>query len=568
VAFSRSRTTAKGVGVTYNKTLDVLTILDQAEVHMQPEEQGGDGVDIVAGTAEFNRGEHIVNFGRSMKAVRTSETVEAASAVAHLSEDENRIEALDLRGGARVTGTRSAPGTFKSLAGREVDLKYASDGRTIQSAVIRESAVIELSAEPGQSERQISAETIDLTLAGDGSVLTRIVAREKVQLAMPADQAAPGAKGPQGTQGTTSRTITAGAMDGTGNDRQGITGARFTGNVEFRERGRDVSRTVRSAVLDVTTPGGLATIEEARFSQAVKFEAESMNATSAAARYLLNTGALELRGGDAGAAGPRMWNERMDIQGQRIDVVLEGPVVKASGDVRSTLRPVTKPAPGSGKPDPKVPSMLKKDQAVSVTANDLTYDGTASKATYTTNAVLWQGETKIRGTTIVIDDTSGDLTASGGVSTTSLLLQGGGADKDKKKERVLSRGSAKDFRYEESERRATYTGEARLVDPQGDLNATKIELYLTDSGDEVEHAEAHEHVVLLENGRKTTGDELKYFSAEERYDMKGRLIHHVDACKRESTALTLTLFRGSSKVIATGGPQNLTSTKADGAPCP
>jgi LPS export ABC transporter protein LptC/lipopolysaccharide transport protein LptA len=623
VTFSEGRMSGTGVGVTYDKNRDILTILDQAEMHMQADAAGGDRLDIASGTAAFDRGARVIYFDRSMKATREFETIEAAAAVAHLSDDEQHLEGLDLRGRSRVTGSRSTPGALKLLTGRDIDLLYASDGRSIQGAAIRGDAVIEMSAEPGHSGRQILANTIDLTLAPDGSVLTKVVARETVQLKMPADKVG-------GDEAA--RTVTATAMEGTGNDQQGLTGARFSGNVEFRERGANVSRTVRSAMLDVTTAAGLSTIEKASFAHAVRFEADTMTATAAAAQYDVHAGTLALRGSEPGslvprmwnehiqmdsrsidvdldgpvvtAAGgvrstltdtmtataaaerydskagtltlggsepgslvPRMWNERIQIDGRSIDVILEGPVVTASGNVQSTLRPVKKESgrAGTDKADPKVPSMLKQDQPVSVTATRLTYDGAAAKATYTGSALLWQGETKIKGASMVIDDTSGDLTAAGGVTTTSMLVQEG---QDGKKARVLSTVTAQDFRYEESLRRATYTGRAHLVDPQGDLNATTIELYLKPSGDEVDRAEAHEQVTLVENGRQTTGDELKYFSAEQRYDLAGKPVHHQDACQRESTARTLTLFKGTNKIIANSGPQGLTRTKSDGSTCP
>ncbi len=57
--------------------------------------------------------------------------------------------------------------------------------------------------------------------------------------------------------------------------------------------------------------------------------------------------------------------------------------------------------------------MLKQDQPVNVTADELTYDGPAATAAYTGNAQLWQGETSIKGSTIVIDEKTGDLAATG-----------------------------------------------------------------------------------------------------------------------------------------------------------
>ena len=57
--------------------------------------------------------------------------------------------------------------------------------------------------------------------------------------------------------------------------------------------------------------------------------------------------------------------------------------------------------------------MLKQDQPVTVTAHDLDYDGVRSTATYAGDARLYQGDTSIKGETLVVDDKNGDLSASG-----------------------------------------------------------------------------------------------------------------------------------------------------------
>ena len=65
-----------------------------------------------------------------------------------------------------------------------------------------------------------------------------------------------------------------------------------------------------------------------------------------------------------------------------IDVTLVGPKVKASGNVRSTLKPESKGArPGESANDVKMPSMLKQDQPVYVVGNGLDYDGSVAAGT-------------------------------------------------------------------------------------------------------------------------------------------------------------------------------------------
>jgi hypothetical protein len=132
-----------------------------------------------------------------------------------------------------------------------------------------------------------------------------------------------------------------------------------------------------------------------------------------------------------------------------VDIVLEGPVVKASGSVKSQLQPAKKGGqkPGDHANDVKMPSMLKQDQPVFVVADALDYDGAHAKGVYTGSALLFQGDTTIKAPTIVVDDKTGDLTASGGVTTTSILegtgragVQPAGSEggADKKGERVPS----------------------------------------------------------------------------------------------------------------------------------
>ena len=127
--------------------------------------------------------------------------------------------------------------------------------------------------------------------------------------------------------------------------------------------------------------------------------------------------------------------------------------------------------------------MLKQDKPVNVTADALDYNGTTSKATYTGNAQLWQDETSIKGKSIVLDDKTGDLSASGSVATVTVRDD---LDQNRKPQRVRSVATATDFRYEEAEHRATYTGGAHMISPSGDITASKIELYLKASGDELE----------------------------------------------------------------------------------
>ena len=550
VEFTRGRLSGSGLGATYAKNDDVLTIGEHAVVHMTPTADGTGAANFSAETVEFRRNEHVVRLNGEMKVTRGRQTLEAESGVAHLSEDEQRLEAVELRNKSRVTTEAAATGALRGMRARDIDVKYGADGETLESAVLDGKAEVDVAGERDQASRTIAANHLEIALSADGSTPKSVVGNDAVQLTIPADRTTPG------------RTIDAQKLEGRGEEGRGLTTARFTGDVRFRERQKDLDRQVRSAVLTVMVKPGLSQIEDALFDQNVRFEDGELTATAAQIRYVLGAGTLALTGSEPANPVPRMENSRISVGASSIDVTLDGPIVVASKSVRSALKPAAG-KPGKTDASGKVPSMFKQDQLVAATAEQLRYDGGKSSAVYTGNAQLWQGDTSIKGSTITIDQESGDLSAAGPVVTAITLEQ---EAKDKKREKVHSTGTSKEFAYEESSRRATYTGDAHMNGPQGDMTAAKIELYLKQSGDELDRAEAYETVTLRDQNRETKGARMTYFSADERYVVTGAPVTITDECARVTTGRTATFNKTTDTVIVDGN-QTRTATRG-GANCP
>jgi LPS export ABC transporter protein LptC len=570
VEFARNRMQGTGTGMIYEKTRDALTLLDQAVVHIAADEHGAGAAEVSSGTATFARRDKIVQFERNVRIQRGGQVIESDSAVAHLSPDEKRIETLDLRANARITAANAGVGGLQSLSGRDMNLKYAANGEVLERAVITETAMIQLAGEKGKPGRQIAARAIEITLAPDGSTPTALTGRDNVVLTMPAEP------------DVAERTIKSNALDAKGEPGRGLTHALFSGSVLYRERGAGVDRGATSAGLDVGLKPGLSSIEDARFSRNVRFEDGSMFALAAAARYDLEKGTLALSGSEPGALVPHVVNEQITVDAKNVDVTLAGPIVKATGNVKSQLQPAKKPGqkPGDGGNDVKMPSMLKQDQPVFVVADALDYDGARAKGVYTGSALLFQGDTTIKSPSIVIDDKSGDMTASGGVTTTSVLEGTGKAGsqqadkepakdgaKDKKADRTPSTATAKDFAYTDAERRLTYTGDVHMNGPDGDMKAAKIELYLKSSGDELERLEAYDALTLREQNRTTTGSRMTYTTVDEKYVVTGTPVTIVDQCERETTGKTLTFVKATDSIVIDGNQQIRTQTKGGGK-CP
>jgi LPS export ABC transporter protein LptC/lipopolysaccharide transport protein LptA len=548
VEFTHGRIKGAGVGLTYENTSDVLSILSGATVHAAPDEKGSGATDVTTGTAVYAKREKYIRFEKSARIIRDGQILEADSAVASLSADDKRIEALDLKENARMTIPKPAVGALQGLTGREMNLKYAADGQTLEHALISGGAVVQVAGEVGKPGRQIAASSLDVAIASDGSTPTAMVGRDAVELTMPPEATIPG------------RTIRSTNLDAKGEPGRGLTQALFSGNVQYRERGAGVDRAASSNSLEVSLKPGLSNIDDAKFSRAVRFEEGKMVAIAAAARYRPEPGILELSGSEPPARTPHVDNDQIAVDAPKIEVTLKGPKIQATGSVKSLLRPAS-----DGSKPSKIPSMLKQDQPVLLLADTLEYDGAISKGTYTGQAGLFQGDTTIKGDTIVVDDKSGDLTASGHVSSTTVREQA--ATKDKPAERSHSTAVSNDFKYDDARRRLTYTGEAHMTGSEGDMSAATIELYLKSSGNELERVEAQQDLTLREQNRKTTGIHLTYTSADEKYIVTGAPATVVDECDRETTGKTLTLLKASDIVSVDGNRQTRTQTKGNGSKC-
>ncbi len=570
VQFSRGRLKGSGVGMTYDKNRDILVILQQAVVNIAPDGDGHGAADVTSSSAEFARSDRYARFTNGVKIVRGGETIEAPNAVAYLTEDGERIDTLDLRDGARVTATAPAPGALQSMGSTTMNLKYGPDGQVLEHAVLVGNAVVRFAGDAGKAGRQITAGTLDIELAPDGSTPVLLVARERVQLAMPADA------------GAAARTIQSATLDATGAPGRGLTNAKFSGNVRFLETGQ-TNRAARSETLDVVLKAGMSDLEDARFKGGVRFEEgkqvsnavvqcgktedgrplRHLVACAAAARYDLAKGALELSGSEPDTLVPRVMNERIAVDAAKIDVTLDGPRVVASSSPTDRVKSVLQPGPrepATGAAAVKMPSMLKQDQPVNVTAVAMDYDGATSKTVYDGSAQLWQGDTSIKGEKLQIDGKAGDLEGKAVTSATVLDQTG----KDGRKDRVRSTATAKDFKYNDGLRRLTYTGDAHMIGPEGDMTAATIELYLKPTGNELDRAEAYESVTLREQNRKTTGTRMTYTTGDERYFIVGAPVKIVDQCDRETTGRTLTFQKATDRIVVDGNQETRTHTKGGG----
>ena len=561
VRFSRQRMTGSSVGATFDRGRDVLWLLEQAKIDVKADPNGQGAMDVSSGTAGFARRDRYLRFERDVRILRAGQRVQADNAMIFLAPDADTVQMIELRGNSRVDPEAASATNLRVLAARDINLHYTLDGSALQRAVLAGDARVEFVAAGAGGTRVLTAGWIEMLFAEDGQSLTSLVGRDNVQLQFPIENDGP------------ARRIRAVSLEAAGEPGRGLTTAHFVEQVNYRETklasgaDRGYDREIRAQTLDTVVTPGMGEIQAANFGGGVRFVDDPTYASAPDLLYNVAKGTAKLAA-SPGGAGAIVTDDSITIEARQIDLTLDGKGLVADQDVRSVLKATRGARPAAGTTAPKRPGMLKDDQPVNVTATHLVYDAATHRATYSGEARLWQGETAVQGASIVLDDQAGNLTAAGTVRSTWRL-----ADTDPKSKQVETKttvATADDLVYDDATRRATYTGNARMNGPEGDVKADKIELYLEQGGGALERAEAYVNVSLRSQSRTSLGARLSYFSADARYVMSGtpvRIFEQLSAECRLTEGRTLTFFRSTDSISVDGNRERRTQTTSGGK-CP
>lgn len=541
VEFSRNRMSGAGIGFTFDERRNTVWLLDQALVRLDGEDGAGPALDVAAGAAGLARTERYFRFERTVRMEREAQVIEADEAMVYLLPERDEPHIIELRGHSRIAGGEGM-GALRSMQADDINLTYADDGRTLQSATLIGQASVVLDSTEGAAGQTLSGTSIEVQMAPDGGIAA-LTANDRVAVSLPASGGGP------------ARAIRSQRLTGSGAPGAGLNAMRFQEAVEFREaaaQGRG-ARVARARTLEATLDAAGQSLEEARFSGGFLFEDGSLRAQSADARYGLAAGTLALSGA-TGGTGPSVSDDSLRIDADAIDVTLSPRKMAASGRVRTTLQPTRGRQEGGRRP-----GLLTDGEAVNVLASSLVYDEASRTTVFTGAARMLQGPTVIQADTITLDEAKGNLLAVGGaVTSLGIATTEGAAGKP-------TLGRADTFRYTDETRRALYDTRAQFNSEAGDLQATRIELQLARNDNELDRLEAQGAVQVTLGVRRASGGRLVYRPVEARYEITGTPGRFTDACN-ESSGRTLTFFRSSDRVIIDGNEQARTETR--GGKCP
>jgi LPS export ABC transporter protein LptC len=523
VAFKKGRMSGTGTNGTFDQNNDVLNIAEKAAVTVV-DDAGHPTTDFTSGSAVLDRTQHVLTLDKQVHVVRGGQVTDTDHSTARLAENNEVITYLELRGQARVSGASAV----RSMSGREIDMDYSEDGRTLERVMLRGQAEITPAPQGEEPTRSMAAEdSLDLLFAADGSIVS-VTGRKHVRLDLPPSKDSPGGR------------ITAQAMDASGEEGHGLTQARFTDDVEYREppRPNASARTVRARTLTASLADDA--VSDAVFKERVVFEENDLNASAPEVHYQPSKNTIALSGPDNAPAASHVAIDQIEIDARQIDVALDTRKIQAK-QVKTTLRPKAASSRGSGgrgSSAQAMPGLLKQGDAANVNADALEYTSAAGVATYSGNARLFQGATSISGNVITVDREKGDLSAIGSARSTLDLDDG------------RTTGVAEEIRYVDSKRTVTYSvppvaptrgrgvvspgarpggranaapapARAQVKGPQGDLRAERIEVVLAQPDNRMDRLEAFTRVRLDIDAKTGVGDRLTYDAQNERYVMTG-----------------------------------------------
>ena len=517
----RGRLHGEATGATWNRDTNVLWLLDASHAVQAPDEKGEGGFDARSKTMQLARNDKFMRMdGNNPVLTRDKETLSADFLILHFTQDENGLEQIEMRGRSSVEpkpGVKDGPPAMKA---DDITLGFHPDGRSMKQSTLNNNASLALSSDAGA--RTITARWIDARMAPDGQTLTGLDAKDGVDVTTPETADAP------------ARKIDAATLAAKGDDKNGLTSARFEGGVDFVEtraaKGTQAAtkRTGKSKTLTLGLKGAIDAVQDAEFRQDVTFTDTDLRATAGWAKYFAVSGDLQLRPPDTGTKTDP-WVTNGSVEASANDIKVSGSHdLDASGNVKTVSVTQKSATPGHA----QTPGFFDDDKPVHGTAAKFHFDNATGKGTYTGDAKerarVFQDQDGVRGDVVVVERETNNLNANGHVESVFRVQSGFGSTDNAKDKSALveNTATATTMTYVDADRKAIYNGDASapasLKGPDGRMTAATIVIFLAEEQRSLDRLEATGDVEMhLTGNRDALGDKLTYTAATEEYLLEG-----------------------------------------------
>lgn len=211
----------------------------------------------------------------------------------------------------------------------------------------------------------------------------------------------------------------------------------------------------------------------------------------------------------------------------------------------------------------------KSEEVTQATADRMETRESNSKIRYEGNAVMWQGENRLRAPRIDIDRKLGQLRAFGGITHQMVDEKSAQA---RKTGAILTNVKANEMYYSDKDRLVEYRTNVVMSRPGLEVQSNQLRAYLDEDDSErfneqpsggIEKIFAYGAVRIVETGaqrvRRGTGETGEFYSADGKLILEGGKPEMIDIVKgveqRRTTGKQLTWFANNDKIIVDGQEQ-------------
>jgi lipopolysaccharide export system protein LptA len=437
-----------------------------------------------------------------------------------------RAQTLNAESDMQLSGANGLEITFQAQGDRSLLKEMRADGRS----VVTLSAPKSRANDPRSASKRLTADAIKMSWRASGKDLDKAEAVGNAELYV---------EPVQKTAKTDRKTLTAPRFDcdffESGNIVRNCTA---TGGAKavfdpFQTSEKHGTRTMTAQKMAALFVRETQDIDKVDATGDAKFNENDRNGIANTMSYSASDEIVRLRGGD-----PTVWDSRARTKAVEIDSNNATHISSCRGKVQTTYYSQEQTNGAAPFQKVKSPVYLLGDRA------ELNHD--TGVATYTGNARMWQDDNFVRADTIVLYREQKQMEGRGHVQ--SALYQA--KQKTGSSTAVVPVFATADFmKYSDPDRLLHYETNVDIKQGTDRMTSGVADVYLQKDGNEVERTIAQRNVVIVQPGKRGTGDWCQYTNIDEVAVLKGNPAHVEDAEQGTTDGNRLTMYRRENKVV-------------------
>jgi LPS export ABC transporter protein LptC len=437
-----------------------------------------------------------------------------------------RAQTLNADSDMQLSGANGLEMNFQAQGDRSLLKEMRADGRS----VVNLSAPKSRANDPRAAAKRLTADAIKMTWRSTGKDLEKAEAVGNAELYV---------EPVQKTARADRKTLTAPRFDcdffESGNVARNCTA---TGGAKavfdpFQPSEKHGTRTMTGQKMAALFVRETQDVDKVDATGDAKFNENDRNGTANTVSYSASEEIVRLRGGD-----PTVWDSRARTKAVEIDSNRATHISSCRGKVQTTYYSQEQTNGAAPFQKVKSPVYLLGDRA------DLNHD--TGVATYTGSARMWQDDNFVRADQITLFREEKRMEGRGHVQ--SALYQA--KQKTGSSTAVVPVLATADFmRYSDPDRLLHYETNVDIKQGTDRMTSDVADVYLQKDTNEVERTIAQRNVVIIQPGKRGTGDWCQYTNIDEVAVLKGNPAHVEDAEQGTTDGNRLTLYRRENRVV-------------------